>query len=411
MTPFPLPLTDILGHWGAYVVYLIIGFAFGSVLEMAGFGRSTKLAAQFYFKEQTVLKVMFTAIVVAMLFIFLTTGLGLLDYNVVWVNPTYLWPGIIGGLIMGAGFIIGGFCPGTSLVAAATLKIDGLFFTLGAFFGIFLFGETVGSFEDFWHSSYLGRFTLMDLFNISAGIIVVGVVVMALAAFFLAEQGERIFGKMNLKEAPKWRYGAAGGALALGVAVLLVGQPTTEDRWERLAPEKEVLLANRAFQIHPGELLGLIHNARVNLVMLDVRDEADYNRFHILDAEHLPAADVPARIRELNMEPVNTVVILMSNDEAAATEVWKTMIAESVPNVYILGGGVNSWLDTFADEDFKTANAIAGMPDDALRYIFGDALGSRHPAADPNPDVFEGLEFESKVVIQGARGARSGGCG
>jgi uncharacterized membrane protein YedE/YeeE len=80
-----------------------------------------------------------------MLFIFLTAGLGLLDYNLVWVNPTYLWPGIIGGLIMGAGFIIGGFCPGTSLVAAATGKLDGIFFTLGAFFGIFLLARPSAS--------------------------------------------------------------------------------------------------------------------------------------------------------------------------------------------------------------------------------------------------------------------------
>ena len=51
---------------------------------------------------------------------------------------------------MGAGFIIGGFCPGTSLVAAATLKLDGLFFVLGVIFGIFIFGETVSNFNLFW---------------------------------------------------------------------------------------------------------------------------------------------------------------------------------------------------------------------------------------------------------------------
>ena len=94
--------------------------------------------------------------------IFLATGLGLLDYNLIWVNPTYPWPGIVGGLIMGVGFIVGGFCPGTSLVSAATFKIDGIFFAVGGLFGIFLFGETVQSFEAFWNSSYFGRLTLMD---------------------------------------------------------------------------------------------------------------------------------------------------------------------------------------------------------------------------------------------------------
>jgi hypothetical protein len=109
MPPFPLNLFEFFGQYGSYLIFLLIGFSFGYVLEVAGFGYSPKLAAQFYFKELTVLKVMFTAIIVAMVGIFVASGLGLLDYNMVWVNPTYLWPGIVGGLIMGIGFILGGF--------------------------------------------------------------------------------------------------------------------------------------------------------------------------------------------------------------------------------------------------------------------------------------------------------------
>ena len=124
MSPFPLIVTDLFGRYGGYFVYLLIGFAFGYVLEISGFGNSKKLAAQFYFKDMTVLKVMFTGIIVAMVLIFGSTALGLLDYRLLWVNPTYLWPGIVGGLIMGVGFIVGGFCPGTSLVAMATGKIE-----------------------------------------------------------------------------------------------------------------------------------------------------------------------------------------------------------------------------------------------------------------------------------------------
>jgi hypothetical protein len=90
-----------------------------------------------------VLKVMFGAIITAMVLLFITVGLGILDFNQLWVNPTYLASGIVGGLIMGVGFIVGGFCPGTSLVAMATAKLDGLFFVLGVLFGIFVFGETV----------------------------------------------------------------------------------------------------------------------------------------------------------------------------------------------------------------------------------------------------------------------------
>ncbi len=148
------------------MIYLLVGLAFGATLETAGFGNSTKLAAQFYFKDLTVFKVMFTAIIVACVLVFLSSSVGLLDYNLIWVPPTYLWPGIAGGLIMGVGFIVGGFCPGTSLVAMATGKVDGVFFVLGALTGIFLFGETVDSYAVFFESSYMGRFTLPELFGV-----------------------------------------------------------------------------------------------------------------------------------------------------------------------------------------------------------------------------------------------------
>ena len=179
----PFDLVALFGVGGSYVIYLAIGFAFGFILESSGFGDSRLLAAQFYFRELRVLKVMFTAIVVAMLLVFWSTALGWLDYDQLWVNPTYLWPGIVGGLIMGAGFILGGYCPGTSLVSAVTLKVDGMFFLLGNVTGIIIFGETVEFINSFWNSGYLGFFTLPELLHLDTGIVVVLVTCMALAMF------------------------------------------------------------------------------------------------------------------------------------------------------------------------------------------------------------------------------------
>lgn len=411
MTPFPLPLGELLGHWPSYVVYVIIGFAFGYVLEIAGFGKSTKLAAQFYLKDATVLKVMFSAIVVGMVLIFLASGLGLLDYNLIWVNPTYLWPGIVGGLLMGVGFIVGGFCPGTSLVSAATFKIDGIVFALGVFFGIFLFGETVGLYEDFWYSSYMGRFTLQQLFGVDTGVVVVGVVIMALIAFGGAELAERTIGKKNPAEQPRWRFGAAGAVLLVGLIVLFIGQPTNADRWERMAPEQEVRLNERAVQASPLEVLALSADRRLIVYKIDVRSESDFNTFHILDAHHIPMDQLISTVPEMHLQPENTVFVVMSNDEGAATEAWKLLKAEAVPNVYILEGGVNNWLNTFADAEFAASNHIANVPDDTLAFRFDVALGSRYPAADPNPDLYAGVEYTKKVELAVKRGATSGGCG
>ena len=176
----PFDLVALLGVTGSYLVYLAIGFAFGFILESAGFGDARRLAAQFYFSELRVLKVMFTAIIVAMTLIFLSTALGLLDYDEVWVNPTYLWPGIVGGLIMGAGFVIGGFCPGTSLVGASTLKLDAIWFVAGTAVGIIGFGESVSLFNDFWHSSSFGRLTLQAWLQLPTGVVILGIVIIGI---------------------------------------------------------------------------------------------------------------------------------------------------------------------------------------------------------------------------------------
>jgi len=410
MTAFPLPLGELFGHYGAYAVYLAIGFGFGAVLESAGFGNSKKLAAQFYFKDLTVFKVMFTAIIVACTLVFLSSALGLLDYNLVWVPPTYLWPGIVGGLIMGVGFIVGGFCPGTSLVGMVTGKIDGLFFVLGVLFGIFLFGETVSSFALFYDSSYLGRFTLPEWLGLDYGVVVLGVVLMALAMFWGAERVESAVGGPTAQRAPRWAPLAATALVALAVTSLVAGQPDNADRWQRIESEQATVLAQREVQIEPAELLSIIHDARVKTVLLDLRDERHYNQFHIRGARRLSPDRVVPAARELMFEPANTVFVTMSNDEAAATAAWKQLRAESLPNVYILAGGVNNWIGTFSDEAFRATHRVADHADEQPAFRFETAIGDRHPAAEPNPRAFD-LEFEPKIKLELKRAAEGGGCG
>jgi hypothetical protein len=409
--PFPLPLETLFGKPLMYLIFGLIGFGFGYVLEISGFGDSRKLAAQFYFKDLTVLKVMFTAIVVAMVLIFAMVGLGLLDYNQVWVNPTYLWSGIVGGLIMGVGFIIGGFCPGTSLVSAATLKLDGVFFVLGGLTGIFLFGETVPFYEDWWNGSYFGRLTIMDWLNASTGVVVVGVVLMALFMFWGAEQLERIVGKRDLAKEPKMRLAGAGALLLGALAVLFIGSPSNAQKWARIAIEKSALLAERQVQIHPGELLASMADDRLIVTMLDVRSESDYNLFHIEGAQNVASCGLNPLSQKLVAETTNnTVYVVISNDEAAATEAWKTLVAESVPNVYILEGGMNNWLATFAAEEMGIQPTPVPPGADALGYTFPAALGARYEAAFPNLHEWE-LEFTPKIKLQLKRDKSGGGCG
>ena len=413
MPTFPLSafLTPLSQNPWTYLVFGVIGFAFGYVLEISGFGNSKKLAAQFYFKDLTVLKVMFTAIVVAMVLVFLSSAIGILDFNLVYVPETYLASGLLGGVIMGAGFIIGGFCPGTSIVSAATFRIDGLVFVLGAIVGVWGFGETEKLFDAFWHGSYYGRLTLMDVFHLPTGVIVLLVVFMALFMFWGAEQLERIIGKRDMKKEPRLRYAGAGVLVLLALVVLILGQPDTADKWERIASNKEAALAAREVQIHPGELLASIADDKLNMVLLDVRSEADYNLFHIHGAQLSPPDQVKAMIPKLLREPVdNTVYVVMSNDETAATEAWKILVAESVPNVYILEGGVNNWIKTFATGEAQIMPTPTPTGNDRLAYLFTAALGDRYEAANPNPHE-QKIEYTPKIKLQRKRSPSGGGCG
>lgn len=413
MIPFPLTLEPTYGKLIAYLVFLLIGLLFGYVLESAGFNKSTLLAAQFYFKDLRVFKVFFTAIVVGMLLIFGAAALGLLDYNLIWVNPTYLWSGIVGGLIMGVGFILGGFCPGTSLVALATFKIDGILFVLGGLVGVFIFGETEQQITYFFNGSYFGRLTLMDVFKLPTGVIVVIVTLMALFMLWGGEQLEKKIGGKAPNSEPKIRYIGALAFVVAAVAIAIIGQPTSADRWERIATVKQPELDARAYQIHPAELLHTFHEHKLNLIMLDVRSESDFNIFHILGARNLPIDQLPPKISEFHLEPANTLFVVISNDETKATESWKYLASESIPNVYILEGGINNWLDTFATsfEEEVCAGKKENYQDEELQYQFTAALGASCPAAYPEPEKYGEIKYTPKIKMELKRAPTSGGCG
>ncbi|NMB80456.1 MAG: YeeE/YedE family protein, partial [Ignavibacteria bacterium] len=127
----------------------------------------------------------------AMLGVFFFVAFGWLDLSLVYYTDTNLIPQIVGGLILGVGFVIGGYCPGTSCVSAATGRIDGVVYLLGVMAGIFVFGEIFPWIENFYYSSNMGRVFLPDYLGLSYGMIVFLVVLMAVGAFAAAEWGER----------------------------------------------------------------------------------------------------------------------------------------------------------------------------------------------------------------------------
>ena len=182
----------MFGEETSLVLAFVIGIGFGFALERAGFGSAKKLVSQFYLNDLAVFKVMFTAIVTAMLGVTYLSWFGLLDLSLVYLTPTYVLPGIVGGLVLGFGFVVGGYCPGTSVAAMATGKVDALVYGAGMLFGTFVFAEIYPLVERFHESTLLGPVTIPQYFNLPYGLVVFAVVAVAIAGFYGAGVVERL---------------------------------------------------------------------------------------------------------------------------------------------------------------------------------------------------------------------------
>ena len=181
-----IPNEIIPAEWNS-IFALVIGIAFGYILESSGFSSSRKLAGVFYGYDFAVLKVFFTAALVSSIGILYLDYMGYLDLGALYVHPTYLKGALIGGGIMGLGFIMGGFCPGTSICAAAIGKIDALVYVGGILIGIFLFSELFSRFEPWYAGGFMGYITIMDAFEISPYVFVFGFTLLAVLSFVIAD--------------------------------------------------------------------------------------------------------------------------------------------------------------------------------------------------------------------------------
>ena len=177
------------------VAGLLAGVLFGYVLEGAGFGSPRKLTAQFSLRDWAVFKVMFTAVIVAAAGLWLAEAGGLIGANAVFVPTLFFWAIALGGLLIGAGFALGGYCPGTSTVGLFSGRADAAVFMIGMMLGTALFAAAFGPLEGLYRAAEgPGGQTLMDLISLSTWVILLVLVIMAVGGFALGNWCERRFG-------------------------------------------------------------------------------------------------------------------------------------------------------------------------------------------------------------------------
>lgn len=333
-----------------HLLALLLGAGLGTVLEGSGLGDPRRNSGQYYFRNFTAFKLILTAILTASLLAFLAGALGLMDLSALYVSSTHLWPGLVGGVVMGLGLLIGGYFIETALVSAASLKVDAMAFLGGSLVGSILFGETVEGFRSFWHGSFMERLTLPDALGWGLGRTLLWATLLICALLLLQE---RFSPGKDGPEAPRLSRPAllgTGCAVLLAALVAFLGQPSPAQVWNRVKDRHQPLLEARTVFVNSLEYAKTANGTKVKLIGLDLRAPADFADFHLASSRNLTKAQLTDRkvVEELTHLPPQAAVVLIAEDEGAAVEAWKLLKAQGVTNLFILDKGIAEWRKVFS---------------------------------------------------------------
>lgn len=392
----PLVPFGFIGNEFNYIIALVIGFFFGYILESAGFSNSRKLAGVFYGYDFVVLKVFFTAAVTAMIGLIFLSYFGWLDMSVVYINPLYLWPAIVGGAIMGVGFIIGGFCPGTSITAASIGRIDGIVFVMGIMAGVFLFAEGFDFYKDFYTSSAMGSVRVFDSLGISQGTFAFALIVMAVVAFAITS-------KIEKNVAAKYQFNILGNQpaktgiatilmLVLGVIILFIPEKEVTTFEELSATELRDELVNENHFIHVDEVAFHLMNdiETIDMQLIDVRSEEEFREFSLPGAINIPLEKIASKqmtrlLLEKN-EKVKTVKVFFSNGNTKADKAWLYFRRMEQSGFKVMEGGLNNFVKTIFVENTEVID---------IHFLHQHTANSRF--RNEAKMFFQGMEKEVKT--------------
>ncbi len=338
------------------ILAFLIGIAFGFILEGAGFSSSKKLAGVFYGYDFTVLRVFFTAGVTAMVGVIALSHFGLLDLDLIYINPLFLWSAIVGGLIMGLGFVIGGYCPGTSICASMIGKIDAMFFVIGAMIGIFIFIEGYPLFEGLYKSFNFGIPQVSETLNIPLGIFAFLMIIVGFGSYwFVAKIEKRVNPKETIDPTSKRSL-----IIITGVALVIGLVAAT------LKPEKEMYLDKindtefvknyKVKTITSDELALRFLSEDNSFQIIDIRDLRDFRTLTLPNAINLSFSDFFSISSKKIFHLVNKTNIIVGNNDEDSRKGYILAKELGFNNVLQLKGGFNEFKTEILD--FKLADEI-----------------------------------------------------
>ncbi len=345
---------DIISNEFNFIIAILIGIAFGYILEQAGFSSSKKLVGLFYGYDFTVLRVFFTAGITAMFGVVVLGHFGLLDISIIYINPTYLWSAIVGGVIMGLGFVIGGFCPGTSVCAAAIGKIDAMIFIVGSIIGVFVFSELYPILEGLYKSEYWGNVRIFEVIGISQGLFSFLMILMAVFAFVVTTIIEK---KVNKKDNPDLK--PTGRYVTFAAITIIIGlfSFALPERQKVLIEKSNNpdLLATADYKIMTADELAYRLMYDMNSFRIyDLRSKELFNQFSLPNSMNISLDYIFSKdASKLFTESYKMQIFVDETEEGARRGAF--LAAEmGYENIYVLKGGLNEFRSEILE--FKKPN-------------------------------------------------------
>lgn len=339
-----LPFEIITEGWALFIMFLI-GISFGFILESAGFSSSRKLVGIFYGYDFVVLKVFFTAGITAMIGLIFMQYFGLIDMSAVYINSNFLWSAVIGGVIMGFGFILGGFCPGTSITAAVIGKIDAWFFILGIIIGIFIFGYFDTTFNQLFSGYYFDGEQLHNTLGMQRGWFVFFMIMMAVIAFAIGHSFENKATKGLKPTNIEFSGYKMEIFFLILLGILIIRIPEKSARSFSQPTEKTILteLTSDDRFIEADEFAyGIMHQLK-NFQIVDVRSAEEYATMSFPGSINIPFETLSEKQnKEIFMLPARKIFV--SNGGTLAGKAWIFARRSNFQNIFVLRGGINGFI-------------------------------------------------------------------
>jgi rhodanese-related sulfurtransferase/uncharacterized membrane protein YedE/YeeE len=341
-----LPQNIISGDLNFFFAFLI-GIGFGFILEQAGFSSSRKLAGVFYGYDFVVLKVFFTAGITAATGVFFFSYFGWIDMSFVYVNPLYLWSAIVGGVIMGFGFILGGFCPGTSIAAAVIGKIDAIVFVAGIFIGVFIFGYFFDFFEPLYNAKNLGNVFVFDSLGMSQKWFLFALICMAVGAFiftqYIENKSKRFKDLLNTQQL-NVKYSMF---FLFTLAIIAVALPSQKKSYLHELSKSDMIakIQDESRIIKPQQVAYAIIHDTDDFLIVDVRTAAEYTEFHLPGAINIPAEQILTKPSAEMLKTEKKRTLFYSNGAQDAEIAWFLTTRAGMGDFFVLEGGLNNFFD------------------------------------------------------------------